>query len=62
MKIVIIPNEKKDKQFVLTQRVIAELLSGGASVLFDASLPLAADGAIAYEHFPMDADAIIVIG
>ena len=62
MKIVIIPNEKKDRQFVLTKRVIAELLSGGASVLCDASLPLAAEGAIAYEDFPMDADAIIVIG
>ena len=62
MKIVIIPNEKKDQRFVLTKRVISELLARGAEVCLDAALPLALENACLYEHFPIDADAIIVIG
>ena len=38
MKIVIIPNEKKDKRFVLTKRVIDELISLGAEIFLDAAV------------------------
>ena len=62
MKIVIIPNEKKDKDFALTKNVIAELSSLGASVFLDAALPLKDDSVSVFDCFPSDADVIIVIG
>ena len=62
MKIVIIPNEKKDYRFVLTKRVIDALVSLGATVFLDATLPIVADKICRFNHFPEDADIIIVIG
>ena len=62
MKIVIIPNEKKDKRFQVTHRVIAELLLHKAEVYIDASLQIHAEGVVLYSHFPADAQFIIVIG
>lgn len=62
MKIVIIPNETKDKGFEVTRRVIAELLSHAASVYLDAALQIEAEGVFTYSHFPPDADCIVVIG
>ena len=62
MKIVIIPNEKKDKDFVLTKNVIAVLSSRGVSVFLDAALPIRDKAVTLYDHFPADANVIIVIG
>ncbi len=62
MKIVIIPNEKKDKDFALTKCVIAELASHGAFVFLDAALSIKVENVSVYDHFPVDADVIIVIG
>ncbi len=62
MKIVIIPNEKKDKGFEVTRLVIEELLSHGAEVCLDAALPIAIEGISSYVHFPIDAQFIVVIG
>ncbi len=62
MKIVIIPNGKKDKDFKITQRVIDEIQSHGADIYMDAALPFAAENISRYDNFPCDADVIVVIG
>lgn len=62
MKIVIIPNEKKDKGFEMTHLVAKELLAHGASVYMDAALPYPSDSVKKYDDFPLDADVIVVIG
>ena len=62
MKIVIIPNEKKDKGFQTTKQVVKELLSHGADVCMDASLPYPSGAVTKYDDFPADADVIVVIG
>ena len=62
MKIVIIPNEKKDIGLKVTRRVIEVLRSHGAEMLVGASVCLDEDSVYRYEVFPPDADAILVIG
>ena len=52
MKIVIIPNEKKDKGFQTTKQVVKELLSHGADVCMDASLPYPSGAVTKYDDFP----------
>ena len=62
MKIVIIPNDKKDKDYKVTRSVIGELALHDASIFMDAALPFSAEGVFRYDDFPSDADVIVVIG
>lgn len=62
MKIVIAPNENKDVRFEVTKAVIEELASHGAEIYVNEALNIEADGVRLYNHFPADADAIVVIG
>ncbi len=62
MKIVIIPNKKKDKDYAITHRVIELLCAQGAEVYIDAVTSADMTGVFVYESFPADASFIVVIG
>lgn len=62
MKIVIIPNEKKDKDYAITRCVIEVLCENGAEVYAEAAVSACVEGVFAYESFPADASFIVVIG
>lgn len=62
MKIVIIPNEKKDIELRVTRAVIEELLSHGATVCLDNALHIESEKVSFYDCFPADAEMIVVIG
>ncbi len=62
MKIVIIPNDKKDKDYKVTHSVVSELLLHGASIYMDAAIPFFSEDVFKYDDFPADADVIVVIG
>ena len=62
MKIVIIPNEKKDAGLEVTRAVIRELSSHGAAICLHSALSIEEEGFLKYDHFPADADVIVVIG
>ncbi len=62
MKIVIIPNETRDKGYAATVAVIKVLTEHGATVMLDASVPIFRKGIVTYTSFPADADFIVVLG
>ena len=61
-RIVIIPNTAKDKDFSVTDKVVAKLLTLGATVYVSNTVGYNNSAVCAYGHMPDGVDLIIVVG
>lgn len=60
--IVIIPNESKDKGYLVTQSVVTRLLKLGFKVYISSDKEYRCEGLDLYEDFPKDAELILIVG
>ena len=61
-RIVIIPNTVKDKGFKVTDKVVAKLVSLGATVYVSNGIGYSSTNVCGYDDMPGDVDLIIVVG
>ena len=61
-RFVLLPNPQKDAGLAVTARIASLLHGAGATVYLDETIGEGIPGALSYKKFPVDAEAILVIG